>query len=58
MTGEGEFSNSNQLLALRKKMCDGQKMWDDVNDAKLKKLVADLYGTDRSLILRAKNKGA
>ena len=39
-------------------MCDGQKMWDDVNDAKLKKLVADLYGTDRSLILRAKNKGA
>ena len=30
----------------------------DINDAKLKELVADIERTDRRLILRAKNTGA
>ena len=57
MTGEGEFSNANQLLMLREERHDGQEKRDDVNDAKLKELVTYLNSTDRSLILRAKNTG-
>ena len=53
--GEGEFSNADHLLALREERCDGQKNQDDVNGAKLKKLVADLDYTDRRPILRSKN---
>ena len=41
-TGEGAFSNADQLLALMEEMHDPQKNQEDVNDAKLKELAADL----------------
>ena len=44
--GEGVFSNSDHLLALREEICDGQKKWDNINDAKLKGLVRDLNATN------------
>ena len=58
VTVEGEFSNVNCILAPRKKKYDGQKIWDVVNNIKLKELVVDFDSTDRRLILRAKNTGA
>ena len=39
-------------------MRDGQKNQNDANDIQLKEVVSDLDGTDRSIILRAKNTGA
>ena len=53
MTGGGEFSNADHLLALREESCERQKNRDDANDAKLKGLVGDLIGTNWILILRA-----
>ena len=52
--GEGKFSNSGHLLALREEIRDRQKNWDGANDAKIKGLVRDLDTTNRSLILRSK----
>ena len=39
-------------------MCDGSKIHDDANDAKLKVLVDDLEASDHRLILRSKNTGS
>ena len=58
VTGEGEHSNADHLLALSEEMRDGQKIQDYVNNAKIKELVVDLDVTDRRLILHAKNTGA
>ena len=58
MKGECKFFSANHLLSLREERCDGQKNWDDVNDTKIKELVADLLSADRRLILRTKNIGA
>ena len=54
MTGEGAFYNCNQLLALRKERRNKQENQDDVNDEKLKELVAYIDSAERLLILRAK----
>ena len=58
MTGEGVFSNGDQLLALREERLDGKKNWYDVNGTKIKEIVTNLNRTDHCLILRAKNIGA
>ena len=55
MTGGGGVSNSDQLLALGEERCDGEKNWDNANETKLKCLVRDFKGTNRCLIIRAKN---
>ena len=39
-------------------MSDRNKNWDDANDDTLEGLFGDLLGTDRRLILQAKNIGA
>ena len=57
MTGEGVFSNDNQLLTLREEWLD-EKNWYDVNVTKNKEIVTNLNGTDHFLILHAKNIGA
>ena len=54
MTGGGSFSNAYHLLVLTEEIRDGQKNWDDVNDAKLKGLVRNLDTTNRRFILIAK----
>ena len=54
MTWGGVFSDAEHLLVLREESRDGQKNWDDVNDAKLKSLVRDLNNTECHLILRSK----
>ena len=56
--GECAFSNDNHLLALREKRPNGQKNWDGVKDAKIKKPSTDIDSTNCCLILRAKNTGA
>ena len=56
--GEGTFSNAIKFLVLREERRDGQKIWDNVNDAKLKGLVADLDGTSHCMIVRSRNTGA
>ena len=58
VTGGGEFSNSEYLRKLREEKRDGQKDRYEVNKTKLKGLVQDIKGTNRCLILRAKNTGA
>ena len=58
MTGGGEFSNTNHLQTLGEEMCDGQKDREVANKTKLKGLVRDLKGTNKRLILQAKNTGA
>ena len=58
MMGGDAFYDTDCLLALREEIHYGQKIWDDVNNAKLKELVADLKGTDCCLVLRAKNTDA
>ena len=58
MMGKGEFSNVDHLLVLMEERSDGQKIQDDVNDAKFKGLVEYIDGTDSYLILPAKNTGA
>ena len=55
--GAGDFSYTNHLLELREERCHGQKIRDDVNNAKLEELVKYLDGTDRCLILDSKNIG-
>ena len=50
-------SDVYHLLALREERRDGQKIRYDVNDAKLKDIVADIDSSNWRLILRAKNKG-
>ena len=55
MTGVGKFSNVDQLLALREERRDGQKIWDDTNNAKLKELVTEPDKNVCCLILRANN---
>ena len=52
------FSNAYHLLVIREERCDGQKIRDDVNDAKLRNLVVDLNSSDRRLILQSNNTGA
>ena len=53
-TGEGKLSKAGLILVLREERLDRQKIRDDVNDAKLKELVADLDSTNQCLILYAK----
>ena len=57
MTGEGVFSSANHLLELREERCD-KIIRDDVSNAKLKELFANLDGTNHCLILHTKNTGA
>ena len=52
--GGGALYKADHLMALMEERRNGQKNQDDVNDAKLKKLVADLDGTNCCLILCAK----
>ena len=58
VTGGGALSNADHLLIFSKERRDGQEKLDDANDATLKGLVGDLIGTNRRVILRAKNTGA
>ena len=55
--GEGYFYNAYNLLVFREERRDGQKIRDEVNDAKLKEIVADLDGNNRHIILRSKETG-
>ena len=57
MMREGKFSNANHRMAIREERSDGYKSSYDVKYDKLKEIVAELYGTDRRFILRAKNTG-
>ena len=57
MKGEGNFSNSDHLLTNREERRNRQKIRDDIKNAKLKELVADLDVTDPCIILHAKNTG-
>ena len=54
MTREGAFSDAYHLLVIKEERRDRKKNQDEVNDAKLKGLVKDFYGTDHRLIPRAK----
>ena len=56
--GASEFSAANYFLAPMEKMCDGQKIWDDANDSKLKGLFKDLEEPDQHIVLRSKNTGS
>ena len=58
MTGKYAFSNADLLLGLRKEKRDGQQKWDEINDTKIKELVAELDESNHSLILHSKNTGA
>ena len=58
MAWEGDFSNTDHLLALRKENSDRQENRDNANDATIKVLVGDIIVTNRCLILRTKNTGA
>ena len=58
LTGGGSFSNSRHLLAIKEDRIDGQKNRDDTNYATLKVLVGYIIGTDRRLLLCAKNTGS
>ena len=55
--GGGEFSNTDLLLAIKEEKRYMQKNCNDVNDATIKGFVGGIKGTDRRLILRAKNTG-
>ena len=57
VTGERALSTTNHLLVISEERCDGQKIQDDANEAKLKELVKDHEKLDRRLILCAKNTG-
>ena len=57
VTGEGNVFNAYHLLDLRYERREGQKIRTEVNNAKIKGLVADLNTSDHCIILRAKNKG-
>ena len=57
MTGKGKLSTTNKLLGLREERCDRQKRRDDVNDAKLRRIVENIEAPDLRLILRSKKKG-
>ena len=46
MKGEGTFYNVDHLLALIEERRDGHKIWDYVNDSKLKDFVVDLDSDD------------
>ena len=56
--GEGKFFNANHLLVIWEERRDIQKIRDDVNDAKLKTLVAELDSYNQNLIICTKNIGA
>ena len=45
-------------MEIREERHDGQKIWDDTNEAKIKVLVKDLEETDHRLIIRTKNTGS
>ena len=53
ITVEREFSTVDRLLELREEIRDGQKIWDDTNEVKLKVIFKDLEALDRSLIICA-----
>ena len=55
--GEGEFSNAGQLLNLREERRDRQKIWYDVNSAKLKEISEDINRIDHCLIPHTRNTG-
>ena len=52
------FSTADHFLDLRKENRDGQQIWDDAKETKLKGLVKDLEETERCLIIHAKNAGS
>ena len=55
VTVGGAFSNRDHVMSLIEERHDKQKNRDDADDAKLKGLAGYLIGSDRRLILRAKN---
>ena len=55
VTGEGKFFNAYHLLAIRDERREGQKIRTEVNNAKIKGLVADLNTSYHYIILSAKN---
>ena len=58
MTGGGAFFNADHLQNLTEEQRDGKKYRDVAHESRLKGLVRDLQGTDKSLLLRAKSTGA
>ena len=58
VVGGGGLSNADHLWNLCEEKRDGKKDRDAAYEIKLKGLVCDLKGTDKSLRLRAKSTGA
>ena len=56
--GTSTFSTANHLLVLREERCEGLKIQDDANNAKLKGLINDHKSPGGRLVLRAKNTGS
>ena len=53
--GVNTFPTTNHFLVLREERRNGQKIWGDVNDNKLKGIFDDPKAPDRRPILRKKN---
>ena len=58
VTGGEAFSNADHLWTLGEERCDGKKDREASFETKIKGLVRDLKGTEKRLILCAKNTGA
>ena len=54
--GVNTFPTTNHFLVLREEIRNGQKIWGDVNDNKLKGIFDDLKAPDRRPILRKKHR--
>ena len=58
VTGGGTFSNADHLWTLSEERCDGKQVRDVACKSRLKGLVGNPKGTDKSLLLHAKGTGA
>ena len=57
VTGGGEFSHVNHLRTLSDERQDGKEAWDVAYEYRLKGLVINIQGTDKSIILRTISTG-
>ena len=57
VVGESEFYTTDHLQSLREENRDGQKIRYDANNAKLGRIVDNLYAPNRRLMLRTKHMG-